>query len=83
MKTIRLENGVVAEIIPEYALPVEKWYGEEFAGQCVEASDTVKQGMVYDPVTKTFSDPVIPAPQPTTEERLAAAETAITVLMGV
>ena len=44
MKTVRIEHGRVAEIIPEYALPVAKWYGDEFAQMCVEAPDSVEQG---------------------------------------
>ena len=47
-KFVRISNGVVAEIIPSYALPVEKWYSEEFAAQCVEAPDAVGQGWYYD-----------------------------------
>lgn len=44
MKTVFVRNSTVIEIIPDYALPVEKWYGAEFAAQCVEAPDEVKQG---------------------------------------
>ncbi|WP_369284020.1 hypothetical protein [Oscillibacter sp. GMB15532] len=44
MRIVRVENGTVAEIIPEYAIPVEIWYGSEFASQCVEAPDEVEQG---------------------------------------
>lgn len=39
MKIVRLDNGVVAEIIPQYATPVEKWYGAAFAALCAEAPD--------------------------------------------
>ncbi len=28
MKTVRVKNGTVMEIIPEYALPADKWYGD-------------------------------------------------------
>ena len=59
MKTVRLENGVVAEIIPEYALPVKTWYGAEFAAKCVEVPEDVAQGWEYNAETKTFSDPSI------------------------
>lgn len=55
MKTVRLDKGVVAEIIPDYALPVEKWYGVEFAMQCVEAPDEVELGMEYNANDKTFA----------------------------
>lgn len=44
MKTVFVRNSTVIEIIPDYALPVEKWYGAEFASQCVEAPDEVEQG---------------------------------------
>lgn len=59
MKTVRLENGIAAEIIPDYALPVEKWYGPNFAAQCVEAPEDVEQGMEYDADAKTFAWPSI------------------------
>ena len=37
MKTVYLnEDNTVREIIPEYALPPEKWYSEAFARRCVE-----------------------------------------------
>lgn len=43
MKTVRLDNGAVAEVIPPYATPVEKWYGAAFAALCAEAPDEVEQ----------------------------------------
>ena len=55
MKTVRLQNNVVVEIIPYYALPVARWYGESFAAQCVEAPDDVAQGWVYD--GENFAEP--------------------------
>lgn len=67
MKTVRLKNNIVVEIIPEYALPVEKWYGVAFANQCVDAPDEVEQNWVYDPETGTFSEPVEPEPVPDPE----------------
>lgn len=54
MKTVRLKNNIVVETIPEYALPVEKWYGKEFASQCMEAPDNVEQGWIYDEQTGEF-----------------------------
>jgi len=80
MKTVRLKNSVVAEIIPDCALPVAQWYGEDFAAQCMEAPDDVEQGMVYDLDTKTFSVPPVPAPEPDalTQTQLAVAELAET-----
>lgn len=78
MKTVRLKNNAVAEIIPDYALPVEKWYGTDFADQCMEAPDDVEQSMVYDPDMKTFSHPPVAAPEPDalTQTQLAVAELA-------
>lgn len=67
MKTVRLKDNIVVEIIPEYALPVEKWYGAAFAEQCMEAPDEVEQHWVYDPDTGTFSEPVEPEPVPSPE----------------
>lgn len=64
MKVVRIDSGEVREVIPDYALPVEKWYGEEFAAQCVEAPDEVDQRWVYDSKTGTFSQPVEPEPGP-------------------
>lgn len=71
MKTVRLENNLVAEIIPESALPVEKWYGSEFAERCFEAPDDVVQGWKYNAETKTFSDPSVRSVE---ELRAAALE---------
>mgnify|MGYP007107180915 CR=1 FL=1 len=40
MKTVYLnEDNTIREIIPEYALPPEKWYSEAFARRCVEVQD--------------------------------------------
>ena len=45
MKTVYLnEDNTVREIIPEYALPPEKWYSEAFARRCVEVQDDVSRG---------------------------------------
>lgn len=74
MKTVRLKENVVVEIIPEYALPVNKWYGEKFAAECIEAPDCVDQGWQYD--GENWNEPVYnSAPkeaEPTTEEILNA-----------
>lgn len=75
---VRVKNGIVMEIIPEYALPVEKWYGADFAKECVEAPDEVEQGWLYDAESGTFSKPSNEEPsaptsdEPTTEEILDA-----------
>lgn len=65
---VRLDNNIVTEIIPDYALPVEKWFGEEFAAQCVEAPDYVTQNMWYYPEDGSFKEyipekePYVPSP---------------------
>lgn len=64
-KWVRIKNGIVAEIIPEYALPVADWYGEAFAASCVEAPDEVGQRWTYDPEMGTFA---APAPKEEPEE---------------
>lgn len=71
MKTVRLKDNIVVEIIPEYALPVEKWYGEEFAKDCVTAPDDVEQGFVYNLANGEFSPPVKPTPNPTEQRENA------------
>lgn len=73
MKTVLLKENKVREIIPDYAHPVEKWYGATFAAECMEAPDDVEHGWVYDPETMTFSAPTKipePEPEPTTEKIL-------------
>ena len=62
MKTVRLSGNIVAEIIPNYALPVEKWYGKEFAALCVEAPDDVEQHWIMN------DDGSFSPPQAETEE---------------
>lgn len=62
MKIVRLKENRVRENIPDYALPVEKWYGATFAAECMEAPDEVEQGWIYDPATGSFSEPV-PVPE--------------------
>lgn len=54
MKIVRMVNNIVVEIIPDYALPVEEWYGIDFAKNCVEAPDEVEQNWYYDQNTKNF-----------------------------
>lgn len=73
MKIAYINNNVVIEIIPDYALPVEKWYGEAFASQCVEVPDEVEQNWVYDPETGTFvpEDFYIPTPSNNYDEFIA------------
>ena len=84
MKIVRLDkrafNGitndkVVVEVIPDYALPVEKWYGKEFAAQCVEAPDEVEPGWTRS-ADGTWSAPEEPAPAERTLEDLRTAKLA-------
>lgn len=85
MKTVRLKNNVVMEIIPDYALPVEKWYGAAFAAECMEAPDEVEQRWVYYPETGTFSEPPTPEPEPepAPEEAVTWASMATSIKEGV
>lgn len=57
MKIVKLSNNIVTEVIPDYALPVKKWYGEKFAKECIEAPDEVDQYWVYNPTTDSFTPP--------------------------
>lgn len=78
---VRIKNGVVVEIIPDCAKPVERWYGPEFASQCAEAPDEVRPGWIYDGTT--FSEAVDGTPpelngnETSLEDRMAAMEAAI------
>lgn len=64
MKTVRLKDNIVVEIIPEYALPVQNWYGAVFAAECVEAPDEVSEQWAYDPESGVFTEPVTATPSP-------------------
>lgn len=73
MKWVRIENGIVREIIPEAAtIPsVAYWYGSAFAAQCVEAPDEVEQNWTYS--AGNFAPPALPSPpEPTIENDLLA-----------
>ena len=80
MKTVRIDNGVVIEIVPEYALPVEKWYGVEFASRCVTAPDEVDQNWFYDAETGEFFEYKEPEPVPEAEP---TAEELLDIMLGV
>lgn len=68
MKIVRLDGNTVREVIPEYALPVEKFYGAAFAAQCVEAPDYVDQRWVRNK-DGSWTDPAtIPDPIPEPSE---------------
>lgn len=83
MKTVRLKNNVVQEVIPDYALPVEEWYGPAFAAQCVEAPDEVEQRWAYRPETGAFSEPAVPEAGPGPVEQLRADVDYLAALQGV
>lgn len=79
MKIVKMDGNVVREVIPDYALPVEKFYGAAFAAQCVEAPDEVDQrwilnedGSWTDPATIVPEEPA-PAEIPVTWDALAQA----------
>lgn len=82
MKIVYVKENVVQEIIPEYALPVDKWYSAEFADKCVEAPDDVEQRWVYDPETGIFLAPPEPEPEPDPEPEPTADEV-LNALLGV
>ena len=77
MKIVRLDGNTVREVIPEYALPVEKFYGAAFAAQCVEAPDYVDQRWILNE-DGSWTDPddvVEPEPEPTQLDRVEAQVT--------
>jgi hypothetical protein len=67
---VRIVDGAVREIIPTAAtVPnVTHWYGADFAAECVNAPEDVRQGWIYDGTT--FSPPS--ASQPSVEDLRAA-----------
>ena len=82
MKIVRLDDNVVREVIPEYALPVEKFYGAAFASQCVEAPDEVDQRWILNE-DGSWTNPenvVEPEPEPTQLDRVEA-QVAYTAMM--
>lgn len=75
MKIVRLSSyNTVMETIPDYALPVEDWYGKAFAEQCREAPDEVMDNWVFDPEKNTFSPPPPPPPPEPDERTLLKAQ---------
>lgn len=71
MSIVRVSDGIVKEIIPEYAIPVADYYGEAFAQLCMEAPDEVKPNWYYDSGSNTFSESPFVQPGPTVEELAA------------
>jgi hypothetical protein len=96
VKYVRLNNNVVAEIIPEFDpvfpnVPIEQRYPAEFVKKLVAVDDNVevRVGMVYDAETGTFSEPEpvtpseppdVPTVDPVTE---ANSMEILNVLLGV
>ena len=77
MKIVKLDGNTVREVIPEYALPVEKFYGAAFAAQCVEAPDEVGQRWILNE-DGSWTNPenvVEPEPEPTQLDRVEAQVT--------
>ena len=81
MKVVRLLNGVVFEIIPTEATPVEKWYGERFAAECVEAPDEVEQGWAYDGEHFYIPEPEPEVDPEPTQLDIIEAQVAYTAMM--
>lgn len=74
MYILLTEQNTVAEIIPDENpffpnIPIEQRYAPDFVAKLMHVSDDteVAQNWVYDPETQTFSEPVIPEPEPTPE----------------
>ena len=81
MKTARVVDGCVREILPEAAcMPsIAHWYGDAFAAQCREAPEEVECGWVYDPEAQIFSAPeALTAPGPDEVTFLKAQVAALT-----
>ena len=71
MYYIHLMNNFVTEIIPDEnptfpCIPATQRYAADFISRCIIADDVadIHTGMIYDPATKTFSEPPVPEPKP-------------------
>lgn len=62
MKIVKMNGNRVQEVIPEYALPVEKFYGSAFASECVEAPDYVDQRWILNE-DGSWTDPATIEPE--------------------
>lgn len=78
MKTVRVLDNIVSEIIPEDALPVADWYGEEFAKNCMSAPDNVEQNWVYAPESGSWMPPNPPESVPTPPTQLDQIQAQVT-----
>lgn len=59
MKTVRINNNIIVETIPDYCLPLEKWYPRSFCEQCIEVDDYVEENMVYNEETNKYEHPIV------------------------
>lgn len=80
MKFVRIENGVVQEVIPEEANPIEFWYNAAFAEQCVKAPEEVEQNWIYNLQTGTFSPPKQENPEQS--DRIYTGDELLAELLG-
>ena len=87
------------EIIPDEnpvfpGIPATQRYAADFISRCITADDVsaIHTGMIYDPATKTFSEPPAPepvtpsdpiTPTPTIEEKNRADIDYLAVMAGV
>ena len=77
MYILLTENNTVTEIIPDEnpifpGVPIEQRYAPDFVAKLLHFPDEteVAQNWVYDPETKTFSEPPKPEPVPVPEPEL-------------
>ena len=85
MKCVYVLNNMVREIIPDYAIPPEEWYGDEFASHCLMVPDNVECLWVYNSDTDEWGPDTDTKPVSVdriTELQLAIAELAEIVLGG-
>ena len=71
MYYIHLMDNAVTEIIPDEnstfpGIPITQRYTSDFISRCITADDVsaIHAGMIYDPTTKTFSEPPVPESTP-------------------
>ena len=86
MKIVKMNGNRVQEVIPDYALPVEKFYGSAFASECREAPDEVDQRWILNE-DGSWTDPeTLPPPVPDEPEssdletRMTEVETDVAAL---
>ena len=79
MSKVRIINNLAVEIIPETATvpSIAHWYGADFAVQCVDAPDDVRQGMYYDAETGQFTEMIAVNLSEIKANRIAETKTAL------